>query len=176
MKSPFIYRVFIVTVCSLIMKLPFVQASDLAMVGTPAPTPPAIDQDGNPFDFAALYSKGITLVYFYPKADTPGCTAQACSLRDGIEDLKKLGVQVVGVSKDTPAAQKKFKEKYNLPFPLIADTDGKVAEAFGVGRILGFTSRTSFLVKDGKIVWVEPKAGTANHAEQVEAAVKSLGQ
>ncbi len=168
-------RLAIFAIATLAMiKLPFVQASDPSMVGSPAPTPAAIDQDGKPLDLAATYAKGITLVYFYPKADTPGCTAQACSLRDGIEDLKSLGVQVIGVSKDTPAAQKKFQEKYNLPFPLIADTDGKVAEAFGVGRILGFTSRTSFLVKDGKIAWVEPKAGTKNHAEQVKAALQSL--
>lgn len=167
------FTILAITALTMI-KLPFVHASDPAMIGTPAPTPAAVDQDGKALDLAATYAKGITLVYFYPKADTPGCTAQACSLRDGIEDFKGLGVQVIGVSKDTPAAQKKFQEKYSLPFPLIADSDGKVAEAFGVGRILGFTNRTSFLVKDGKIAWVEPKAGTKNHAEQVKAAIESL--
>lgn len=143
-------------------------------VGAPAPAPEAVDQDGNPLDLAALYESGITLVYFYPKADTPGCTRQACSLRDAIAELGETGIQVVGVSRDTPEAQKRFQEKHQLPFPLIADSDGKVAEAFGVGRILGFTNRTSFLVKDGKIVWIAPRAQTDGHAEEVMQAVAAL--
>jgi peroxiredoxin Q/BCP len=100
-------------------------------VGAPAPVPAAVDQDGKPFAFADVYAKGITLVYFYPKADTPGCTAQACSLRDSFESLKAENLQIVGVSRDTPASQKKFQQKYNLPFSLVADADGKVAEATG---------------------------------------------
>lgn len=143
-------------------------------VGDPAPTPPAIDQNGNPFDLAGLYQSGITLVYFYPKADTPGCTRQACSLRDAITDLGETGVQVVGVSRDTPEAQKRFQENHELPFPLIADREGTVSDAFGVGRILGFTNRTSFLVKDGKIAWIAPRAQTDGHAQEVMEAVAAL--
>jgi len=145
-------------------------------VGAAAPDIAAVDENGQPVKFADLYAKGLTLVYFYPKAGTPGCTAQACSLRDGIVDLKKLGVNVIGVSHDTPAAQKAFKEKYQLPFTLIADSDGKVIAAFGVPTIpvVGLAKRQSFLVKDGRIVWYSPNAQTATHAKEVEAAIASL--
>ena len=143
-------------------------------VGAPAPTLSAIDQDGKNLSLADVYAKGITLVYFYPKAETPGCTAQACSLRDSFSALQQDGLQIIGVSKDKPEAQKKFQTKHNLPFPLIADTDGKVAEAFGVPVTLGFASRQSFLVKDGKIVWMSPKAGTGNHAAEVRAALEEI--
>lgn len=153
-----------------------VRASNPITTGAEAPKLTATDQDGNPFDLGKAYAEGMVLVYFYPKADTPGCTAQACSLRDDIENLSQLGVQVVGISKDTPEAQKKFQEKYNLPFPLLADEDGAVASAFGVGGVLGFSNRSSFLVKDGKIVWSAPKAKTSGHAEEVAAAIKSLEQ
>lgn len=143
-------------------------------VGAPAPTLTAQDQDGRPLSLSDTYAKGVTLVYFYPKADTPGCTAQACSLRDSFTSLQEEGLQIVGVSKDKPEAQKKFQTKHNLPFPLIADPEGKVAEAFGVPTTLGFTSRQSFLIKDGKIAWMSPKAGTGNHAAEVRAALETI--
>ena len=100
------------------------------------------------------------LVYFYPKADTPGCTRQACSIRDAREFLADLGLAVVGISPDQPARQKKFDDKYNLAFPLLADPDHRVAEAYGVWgektlygkKSLGIT-RSSFLIDaDGKIM------------------------
>lgn len=140
----------------------------------PAPTPAATDHEGKPFSFAEAYQEGTVLVFFYPKAGTPGCTAQACSLRDEIEDFSELGVSVIGVSRDTPEAQSNFREKHNLPFPLIADEDGAVAEAFGVGGMLGFSNRSSFLVRDGKIVWSAPRAKTGGHAEEVLAALQNL--
>lgn len=144
-------------------------------VGAAAPALTAPDENGDPVSLADVYAKGVTLVYFYPKASTPGCTAQACSLRDSIADLKDLGVQVIGVSKDTPAAQKAFKEKFELPFTLIADADGKVIEAFGVPTLpLGFAKRVSFLVKDGKVAWYSPNAQTGTHAAEVEAAIAAL--
>ncbi len=150
------------------------RADNTPQVGSPAPRLTATDQDAQSLNLGDFYDRGITLVYFYPKASTPGCTAQACSLRDAIADLKDLGIQVVGVSRDTPAAQKKFQEKYELPFPLIADSDGKVAEAFGVGGLLGFSKRSSFLVQNGKIVWAQPKAQTSGHAGEVKAALAAL--
>lgn len=144
-------------------------------VGAPAPVLTVPDQDGKPVNLADVYARGITLVYFYPKASTPGCTAQACSLRDSITELKGLGVEVVGVSKDTPAAQKAFAEKYQLPFTLLADAEGQVIAAFGVPTLpLGFAQRQSFLVKDGKIAWHSAKAQTATHAAEVEAAIAEL--
>jgi peroxiredoxin Q/BCP len=114
-------------------------------------------------------------VYFYPKANTGGCTAQACSLRDAIVDLKSIGVTVIGVSHDKPADQLSFKTKFNLPFTLIADSDGAVIKAFGVPTYPGgMAQRESFIVKDGKIVWRSLKAETAKHAQEVKDAVASL--
>lgn len=145
-------------------------------VGASAPRISAPDQDGKRVVFGDVYAKGITLVYFYPKAGTPGCTAQACSLRDSFASLHGKNLQILGVSRDTPEAQKKFQAKYDLPFTLIADKDGKVAEAFGVPGIMGlpFSSRQSFIVKDGKIVWASYKAKTGDYAAEVQAALDSL--
>jgi len=149
------------------------QAEPLA-VGAAAPQVSAPNQDGKTVNFKDVYAKGPTLVYFYPKADTPGCTKQACSIRDDWSVLGAKGIQVLGVSEDKVDAQKKFQEKYKLPFPLIADHEGKVAEAFGVPTLLGFTKRQSFLIKDGKVVWNMLKATTDTHAKDVLAAFESL--
>jgi len=145
-------------------------------VGDPAPSVEGVDQDGNTFLFADAYTKGVTLVFFYPKAGTPGCTAQACSLRDAFETLQAEGLQVVGVSRDTAAAQKKFQEKHNLPFPLVADADGRIAGAFGVPGMLGMpvAKRQSFLVKDGKVVWKAESAQTGKHAAEVQSVLDTL--
>ena len=143
-------------------------------VGDSAPTLTANDQDGKPLSLEATYKKGVTLVYFYPKADTPGCTAEACSLRDSYTDLRAKGLQVIGVSEDKADDQKKFQEKYKLPFSLIADSDGAVAKAFGVPTAGGYAKRQSFLVKDGKIVWRDLNASTKNQATDVRAALENL--
>jgi peroxiredoxin Q/BCP len=147
-------------------------------VGAPAPQISAVDQAGKPINFADVYVKGITLVYFYPKAGTSGCTAEACSLRDSYDKLKADGLQIIGVSRDTPDAQKHFQDQYKLPFTLVADTDGKVAEAFGVpmmfGGILPVAERQSFIVKDGKIAWNSLKAQTKGSAEEVQKALDGL--
>ncbi len=143
-------------------------------LGASAPTPAAIDENGKPLNLADVYQRGLTLVYFFPKADTPGCTAQACSLRDSFGGLKGRGVQIVGVSADKPEAQRKFREKYNLPFSLIADADGAVAKAFGVPTFLGFTKRQSFLVKDGKLVWRDLSVSPKTHLAKVNEALDQL--
>ncbi len=132
------------------------------------------DQDGKELSFSETYKKGVTLVYFYPKADTPGCTAEACSLRDDYEILRAKGVNVIGVSEDKVASQKKFEEKYKLPFPLVADADGAVAKAFGVPALLGFAKRQSFLIKDGKIAWRDLNASTKKQAADVLKAFDGL--
>jgi len=149
------------------------QATPLA-VGAPAPDVSALDQNGAPLVLKDVFAKGPTLVYFYPKADTPGCTKQACSLRDDWEALKAKGIQVLGVSGDKPEAQKKFEEKYKLPFTLVADPEGKVAAGFGVPMTMGFAKRMSFLIKDGKVVWTMPAASTADHAKDVLKAFDAL--
>src|SRR3954469_24028998 len=123
-------RTLLATIVSVASLSLLAQAAPLA-VGAPAPDVSSVDQDGKAVNFKDVYAKGPTLVYFYPKADTPGCTKQGCSIRDSWADLKKAGIQVIGVSEDKVEAQKAFAEKYNLPHTLIADSDGKVAAAFG---------------------------------------------
>ena len=136
-------------------------------VGDVAPDAASRDQNGHPVQLAELYAEGLTLIYFYPKADTPGCTAQACSLRDGFAELQDRGVRVIGVSSDSPAAQKRFAEKFHLPFTLLADEDHAVANAFGVRLLLGMTHRQSFLIKDRRIVWRDLSASTKEQAQDV---------
>lgn len=143
-------------------------------VGATAPELTAVDQDGKTVRFAEVYAQGYTVVYFYPKADTPGCTKQACSLRDAYTRLSDRGVRVIGVSTDSPAAQKKFQEKYKLPFTLIADTNKTVLKAFGVPDKLGFAQREAFLIHSGKIVWRDTSASTAEQAADVLAAIDAL--
>ena len=132
-----------------------------------APVVEAQDQDGKAVKLEDYYKKGLTLVYFYPKADTPGCTKQACSLRDSYEELTKAGVHVIGVSMDKTESQKKFQEKYKLPFTLLADPDGKIVKAFGVGSFLGLASRQAFLIKDSQVIWHDKKASTSEQAADV---------
>ena len=110
---------------------------------------------------------GYLLVYFYPKADTPGCTKQACSLRDAYTALIEKGVKILGVSLDSVKAQKAFKEKHKLPFDLLADEDATVVTAFGVPKTLGFAKRQAFLFKDGKLVWRDLSASTDQQAADV---------
>lgn len=153
----------------------FARAEPLA-VGTAAPQITAKNQDAQDVVFGDVYAKGITLVYFYPKAETPGCTKEACSLRDSYAALQGNGLQILGVSCDTPEAQKKFKDHQNLPFTLIADTDGKVAEAFHVPMIpvVGVPMRQSFIIKDGKVAWASLSAQTSGAAKEVQSALDSL--
>jgi peroxiredoxin Q/BCP len=141
-------------------------AEPLAL-GSAMPTVEQKDQDGKVVKLQEAAAKGYTLVYFYPKADTPGCTKQACSLRDSYAALSEKGVQIFGVSADKEAGQKAFKEKYKLPFELLADADGKVIDAFGVPKTLGFAKRQAFLFKDGKLVWSDLSASTERQAEDV---------
>jgi peroxiredoxin Q/BCP len=153
----------------------FAKAESL-QVGAPAPGVQGVDQEGKAVNFPDVYAKGPTLVYFYPKADTPGCTKQACSIRDDWSALQAKGIQVLGVSGDKPEAQKAFQEKYKLPFTLIADPEGKVAEAFGVPFNKGISKRESFLIKDGRIAWTMPKASTQTHAQDVLKAYEGLAK
>lgn len=136
-------------------------------LGDAAPTTQVLDDQKKTVNLAEEAAEGFTLVYFYPKADTPGCTAQACSLRDHYDVLTKRGVKVFGVSTDKPEAQAKFKEKYDLPFRLLADVDRMVLEAFGVRTMMGFASRQAFLFKDGKAIWIDRNASTKQQAVDV---------
>ena len=135
--------------------------------GAALPAVTAKDQDGKEVKLADSGAKGYTLVYFYPKADTPGCTKQACSLRDSYAQLTEKKVTVFGVSVDKVEDQKAFKDKYKLPFTLLADTETKVADAFGVPHDTGKTKRQAFLFKDGKLVWKDLEASTDEQAADV---------
>ena len=141
-----------------------------------APAVSGVDQDGKTVDFSSVYQRGITVVYFYPKADTPGCTKQGCSLRDAYAELTAAGVTVLGVSTDKPESNKKFKEKYRLPFTLISDPEGRVLDAFKVSKVplLGLASRQCFLIKDGKVVWHDATASTDQQAADILAELKKL--
>jgi thioredoxin-dependent peroxiredoxin len=146
-------------------------------IGSPGPAVKGTNQDGVVVDFKEVYAKGPTVVFFYPKADTPGCTAQACSLRDAFSDLTKQGVQVLGVSLDGQKAQQAFRDKYKLPFDLIADPEGTLLQAFGVGKMLKgmlpLASRQCFLFREGKLVWHDASASTATQAADITAALTS---
>jgi thioredoxin-dependent peroxiredoxin len=135
--------------------------------GAALPAVTAKDQDGKEVKLAEAAAKGYTLVYFYPKADTPGCTKQACSIRDSYAALTDKKVTVFGASMDTVEAQKAFKDKYKLPFTLLADKEAKVADAFGVPHDKGYAQRQAFLFKDGKLVWRDLEASTDQQAADV---------
>ena len=142
-------------------------------VGDKAPTVTGITETGAKLNLADVYKKQTyTLVYFYPKADTKGCTAQGCSLRDAYEQLTKKGVAVIGVSLDNAADQKAFKDKYNFPFTLIADPERTLVNAFGVPTRQvpnrgEFASRQAYLIKDRKIVYTDYTGTTEKQAEVI---------
>jgi peroxiredoxin Q/BCP len=137
-------------------------------IGDLIPAVAAEDQDGNLVSLPEAGSSGYTLVYFYPKAMTPGCTAQACSLRDAYTELQSKGVRIFGVSLDTVDSQKKFREKEHLPFVLLSDRDKKVTSAFGVPLIMNsLATRQAYLFKDGKLVWMDSHASTDKQASDV---------
>ncbi|MBB5034960.1 peroxiredoxin [Prosthecobacter vanneervenii] len=141
-------------------------------VSYPAPAVSGINQDGATVNFADVYKKGPTVVFFYPKADTPGCTKQACSLRDAFADLSKEGVQVLGVSFDKAESQKAFKDKFTLPYDLIADPEGKIVAAFKVEKmakgLLSLAKRSCFLIKNGNVVWQDYQAATDQQAADIK--------
>jgi len=132
--------------------------------GDTAPAFSLLDQDGKKVSLSDFKGKKL-LLYFYPKADTPGCTKQSCSVRDASKELKKLGTAAVGISPDQPTKQKKFDEKYSLGFPLLSDTDNKVAKAYGAwgeksmyGKKYEGIIRSSFVIDEkGTILQVSYK-------------------
>ena len=126
------------------------------------------------FNFKEHYTNGYFLVFFYPRANTPGCTAQNKSLRDNFKLLSESGIQVVGVSTDSVEKQNDFHKNLNLPFPLISDEKEVVAKAFGVPVHLGFASRQAFLINNGKIVWLDHDASTSAQADDVLKIIKTL--
>jgi len=151
-------------------------ASTPLVAGAPAPSFTLPGRSGNSVSLADFAGKGHVLVYFYPKDDTPGCTKEACSLRDGFGGLREAGVTVLGISPDDADSHNAFAGKYSLPFELLTDADHAVHEAYGVWGKTAWgvgTIRKSFLVgPDGNLVHVFEKVDVANHADEVLAALK----
>jgi thioredoxin-dependent peroxiredoxin len=149
--------------------------------GAPAPDFTLPDQDGNPVKLSVLRGHPV-VVYFYPKADTPGCTTQACSVRDHSADYAGFGATVLGVSPDPVGKVKKFHDKYDLDFRLLADSDHAVAEQYGVwaeksmyGRTYWGNLRATFIIdKDGTVAAVLPKVSPKTHDAAVLAALADL--
>ena len=143
-------------------------------IGDKAPDFTAKDQNGNPVKLSAYKGKKVAL-YFYPKDDTPGCTTQACNLRDNYQTLENAGIEVIGVSVDNEKSHQKFIKKYDLPFTLIADTDKTVNEKYGVwveksmfGRKYMGTARTTFIIDEkGVITDIISKVKTDDHTRQI---------
>ncbi len=142
--------------------------------GDKAPVFAGTDQNGKTISLNDFKGKKVA-IYFYPKDNTPGCTVQACNLRDNYEVLMDKGIQVIGVSADSVASHQKFIDKFDLPFPLIADEDRKVIEQFGVwgpkkfmGKVYDGIHRTTFLIdEDQKIAGVIEKINTKDHANEI---------
>jgi peroxiredoxin Q/BCP len=147
-------------------------------VGDKAPAFALRDQHGKVVRLSEYKGRKVA-VYFYPKADTPGCTTQSCNLRDAMPDLKKLGIDVVGISPDPPEKQAKFDGKYGLGFPLLADENHAIADAWGVwgdkslyGRKFKGIIRSAFLVDEkGKLAGVFYKVSPKDTVPKIESAV-----
>jgi peroxiredoxin Q/BCP len=137
------------------------------------------DQNGDPITLSNFLGKSVVL-FFYPKADTPGCTIEACGFRDHFAKLQKAGVIVLGISRDTVKAQKKFKEKFDLPYPLLADADQVICNRFGVikeknmyGKKVTGIERTTYVIgADGRLLYEFNKVKPESHAEEVLALLK----
>jgi peroxiredoxin Q/BCP len=137
------------------------------------------DENGKEISLKSLRGK-VVVLYFYPRADTPGCTIEACAFRDTYKQMQKTGAVLLGASPDTPKAQKKFQEKFNLPFSLLADADKKLADSYGVlqeknmygKKVMGIVRTTFIIGPTGKIQHIFPKVKAAGHAEEVLAYLR----
>jgi peroxiredoxin Q/BCP len=148
-------------------------------VGQKAPDFTVMDDSGNKVKLSSFKGKKVVL-YFYPKDDTPGCTKEACNFRDGIKEIQKQGAVVLGVSADSVESHKKFKEKFDLNFPLLADTDKKIIEAYDTWKeksmygkkYMGIERTTYIIDEDGKVSHVFPKVKVDQHYGEVVAALR----
>ncbi len=148
--------------------------AEMPIPGDPAPPFEGVDQNGNAVRLQDFEGQPLAL-YFYPKDDTPGCTKQACNLRDNTSALEAAGVAVVGVSPDDTASHERFADKYSLPFPLLADPDKTILEAYGAwgekslyGRKSIGVKRTTFLIgPDGRVLHVFKRPKTSDHASEI---------
>jgi len=146
----------------------------LVRVGSPAPPIEAVAHTGERVSLAALKGKPV-VVYFYPKDDTPGCTKEACEIRDAWQKLQETGAVVLGISTDDAQSHVAFASKYQLPFKLLPDAGGAIAKSYGVPVNMGFTKRVTFVVdRHGNITKVFPDVNPAGHASEILSALSAL--
>jgi peroxiredoxin Q/BCP len=164
----------------------FVETGDPAMaidINDKAPDFTLPDQNGEEVSLKDFRGKYVVL-YFYPRADTPGCTLEACEFRDSYRKMQNTGAVLLGISPDTPKAQKKFEEKYKLPFTLLGDADKKVCNAYDVikeknmygKKVMGVVRTTFIIGPDGKIKHIFQKVKPEGHSEEVLAYLKSVAK
>jgi thioredoxin-dependent peroxiredoxin len=155
----------------------------LLAVGTQAPEFTTTDQDGKRHSLSDFKGKKV-LLYFYPKDNTPGCTKEACGFRDRFNEFRRLGVEILGVSIDPEKSHRSFVQKHALPFTLLADTDKRLVEMYGVwgekklyGKTYMGTNRVTYLIDEaGKIIAVFPRVKPDTHAEEVLAVLRGTAQ
>jgi peroxiredoxin Q/BCP len=162
----------------------FVQRGNTAMdINDKAPEFTLPDQNGDPVSLKDFRGKWVVL-YFYPRADTPGCTIEACEFRDSHKKTEKVGAVVLGISPDTPSAQKKFEEKFDLPFTLLGDADKKVCNLYGViqeknmygKKVMGVVRTTFIIGPDGKIKHIFHKVKAEGHVGEVLTYLKTAAK
>ncbi len=150
--------------------------ANMPKIGDKAPDIEAETYGGKKIKLSDYKGKKAVVLYFYPRDNTPGCTKEACSMRDGMEMLEKLGVQVLGVSTDSVKSHEGFRDKYNLNFPLLSDKSKNIIKTYGVESEHGSARRVTFLIdKSGVIRHVWEKVNTSQHAEEVAEKIKGLG-
>lgn len=150
--------------------------SEIPKVGDKAPNIEAETYGGEIVRLNDFLNKKIVVLYFYPRDNTPGCTKEACSMRDGMEELKKFGIQVLGVSTDSVKSHEGFQNRYNLNFPLLSDKEKKIIKAYGVESEFGSARRVTFLIdRSGLIRHVWLKVNTSEHTREVVDKAKELG-
>ena len=144
--------------------------------GDQAPDFEGPTSDGSRLGLKDFVGKKNVVLYFYPKDDTPGCTKEACSFRDNLQQIRKMGAEIIGVSLDSIESHRKFADKYSLPFPLISDKDKRVAKEYGVLKDTGTSaSRVTFIIdRKGKVAKIFPKVDVTKHTEEVVMALKEI--
>jgi len=154
-----------------------VMAAPILKIGDDAPSFTLPDSQGNQINSNDFKGKWIVL-YFYPKDDTPGCTAEACHFRDDFKLLESLGAKVIGISIDDSFSHKKFAEKYNLPFPLLSDASGEVASRYGALNnflVIKLAKRYTYLINpQGKIAKIYLSVDTSKHSQEIIDDLKAL--
>lgn len=149
--------------------------NSLLQVGEPAPNFQGVAHSGQKVSLAELRGK-VVVLYFYPKDGTPGCVAEAKGFRDEYQNIDKAGAVVIGVSTQDNESHSAFAKKYNLPFLLLPDEDAKIAKAYGVGSVLGFTKRVTFVIdRDGIIARVYESVSPPGHASEILVDLNDLG-